>query len=54
MARVSVIIPVYNGEEYLPPCLDSMAAQTLGDMEVILVDDGSSDGSGALCDACRP
>ncbi len=51
MARVSVIIPVYNGEEYLPPCLDSMAAQTLGDMEVILVDDGSSDGSGALCDA---
>ena len=48
--KVSVIVPVYNGERYLRPCLDSLAAQTLEDMECILVDDGSRDGSGAICD----
>ena len=48
---VSVIVPLYNVEAYLPACLDSLRAQTHRDFEVILVDDGSGDGSGAICDA---
>ncbi len=48
---VSVIVPLYNVEAYLPACLDSLCAQTHRDFEVILVDDGSGDGSGAVCDA---
>ena len=47
---LSVIIPVYNVEEYLVRCVDSILAQTYKNLEVILVDDGSSDGSGAICD----
>ena len=48
---ISIIIPVYNTEEYLPVCLDSILSQSFKDFEVLLVDDGSKDGSGALCDA---
>lgn len=48
---LSVIVPVYNVEPYLPQCLDSILSQTFADFEVILVDDGSTDGSGALCDS---
>lgn len=48
---ISIIIPVYNVEKYLPKCLDSILAQTFTDYEVILIDDGSPDGSGAICDA---
>lgn len=48
---LSVIIPVYNVEAYLPQCLDSILAQTFTDFEVLLVDDGSTDGSAALCDS---
>ena len=44
----SVIIPVYNVESYLRECLDSMLAQTCGDWEAVCVDDGSTDGSGAI------
>ena len=47
---ISVIIPVYNVAEYLPACLDSILSQDHGDLEVILIDDGSRDDSGRICD----
>lgn len=47
---LSIIIPVYNTKEYLSRCLDSVLAQQVSDMEVICVDDGSTDGSGDLLD----
>lgn len=47
---ISIIIPVYNVEKYLRECLDSICAQTCGDYEAIIVDDGSTDSSGAICD----
>ena len=50
MSKVSVIIPVYNVEKYLPECLDSVIKQTLKDMEIICVDDGSTDSSGKIID----
>ena len=50
MPKLSVIVPVYNTEKYLRECVDSILAQTFTDFELILVDDGSTDGSGAICD----
>lgn len=47
----SIIIPVYNVEKYLPQCLESLKNQTIGQFEAILVDDGSTDGCGRICDA---
>lgn len=47
---ISVIVPVYNVEDYLKECLQSIAGQTYHNLEVILVDDGSSDTSGSMCD----
>lgn len=45
MAKVSVIVPVYNIEVHLKQCLDSIVAQTINDLEIICVDDGSTDTS---------
>ena len=47
---ISVIIPVYNVEQYLPRCIDSILAQTFTDFELLLIDDGSTDRSGGICD----
>lgn len=50
MPEISIIVPIYKVEAFLPQCLASITAQTFQDFECILVDDGSPDGSGALCD----
>ena len=47
---ISVIVPVYRVEQYLDKCVSSILAQTYDNLEVILVDDGSPDNSGILCD----
>jgi len=47
---ISVVVPVYNIEDYLERCVNSICAQTYQNLEILLVDDGSTDGSGALCD----
>lgn len=50
MPLISVIIPVYNSEKYLPICMEKIINQTLTDFEVILIDDGSTDDSSTICD----
>ena len=50
MALISVIVPVYQVEAFLPRCVDSVLHQTFSDFELILVDDGSPDHCGAICD----
>lgn len=47
---VTLVVPIYNMEKYLPRCLDSILAQTSQEFEAILVDDGSTDSSGSMCD----
>ena len=48
--KISIIIPVYKVEAYLPKCLDSVLQQTYRNLEIILIDDGSPDGCGKICD----
>ena len=48
---VSVIVPVYNGEKYLRKCIESIINQTYANIEIILINDGSTDNSGVMCDS---
>lgn len=50
MNRISVIVPVYNTEQYLTRCIDSILSQSFTDFELLLIDDGSTDGSENICD----
>lgn len=52
MPSISVIVPVYQAERYLKKCVESVVKQTFSDWELLLVDDGCTDGSPAICDAC--
>lgn len=47
---ISIIVPVYNVEDYIDTCMETLVGQTFGDFEVLLIDDGSTDGSGARCE----
>lgn len=48
--KISVIVPVYNAEQYIAKCIESILRQTYTELQIILIDDGSTDGSGELCD----
>ena len=50
---VSIIVPIYNVEQYISKCIESILAQTYRDFELILVDDGSPDNCGKICDEYR-
>ena len=50
MPKISVLVPIYNAEKYLHRCIDSILAQTFTDFELLLIDDGSKDCSGTICD----
>ncbi len=50
MPAMSIIVPVFNVESYLRKCVDSLINQTFADIEIILVDDGSTDNSASICD----
>ncbi|MBQ3235622.1 MAG: glycosyltransferase [Clostridia bacterium] len=50
MIKVSIIVPVYNVKDYLEECLNSLVNQTLSDIEIVLVNDGSTDGSDVICE----
>ena len=47
---ISIIVPIYNAEQYLHRCIDSILAQSYIDFELLLIDDGSPDNCGAICD----
>ena len=51
MCKISIIVPVYNVENYISRCIDSILSQTFADWECLLIDDGSTDNSGDICDA---
>ena len=51
MAEVSMIVPVYQVENYIAQCIESVLYQTFQDFELILIDDGSKDQSGSICDS---
>ena len=48
--KISIIMPVYNAEKYLPAAIESVQKQTLSDFELVLINDGATEGSGAVCD----
>lgn len=48
--KISIIVPVYKTEKYLPACIDSILAQTYKNFELILIDDGSPDNCSSICD----
>lgn len=50
MPQISIIVPVYNAEKFLPQCIESLLAQTFQDIEIILVNDGSTDSSLDICE----
>ena len=52
---ITIIVPIYNVEMYLPKCVDSILSQSYRNLEIILVDDGATDSSGLICDsyACK-
>lgn len=50
LPKISIIVPVYRAEQYIHQCLDSLLAQTMSDFEILLIDDGSPDRSGKICD----
>ena len=50
MAKISIIIPVYNAEKYLNQCIQSILKQSFTDFELLLINDGSKDKSGEICD----
>ena len=50
MPKISVVVPVYGGEKYLGACIESILGQTFKDFELLLLDDGSPDRSGEICD----
>ena len=50
MTKISVIVPVYKVEDYLDTCINSIITQTFSDLEIILVDDGSPDRCGEICE----
>ncbi|UNT93757.1 glycosyltransferase [Allobaculum sp. Allo2] len=49
--KIAVVIPVYNVEKYISKCIESVCTQSYPNLEIILVDDGSTDSSGEICDA---
>ena len=53
MPKISVIVPVYKAEPYIARCIESVLSQDFTDWELILVDDGSPDKAGEICDAYR-
>ena len=50
---ISVIVPVYGVEKYLPKCIESLVKQTFKDIEIVLIDDGSPDSCGKICDELK-
>ena len=48
--KISIIVPIYNVKKYIQQCVESLINQTYKNLEIILIDDGSTDGCGELCD----
>ena len=50
---ISVIIPIFNSKNFLPKCIESVISQSYKNLQIILVDDGSTDGSSEICDSYK-